>query len=72
MTKLDTLALLTASDADIKLQFEEFIQAEKQNGLMDVKFAIASSPDSTVVDAMRQMMMIHSMREAGQLQAFHD
>jgi hypothetical protein len=72
MTKLDGMALLTASDADIKLNFEEFIKAEQQNGLVDVKFAISSGPESTVVAAMRQMMLIHSMRQAGQLLPFND
>lgn len=72
MTNLDSLALLTASEADVKQQFESFIQAEQQKGLVDLKFVIGSSPDSTVVDAMRQLMVIHAMREAGQLQAFND
>jgi uncharacterized protein (DUF2235 family) len=72
MTKLDGMALLTASDADIKLHFEEFIKAEQQNGLVDVKFAIAQDPESTVIDAMRQMMVISAMRKAGQLQSFND
>lgn len=72
MTKLDPMALLNAPDADIKQQFEDFIRSEKENGLVDIKFAIAPSQDSTVVDAMRQLMVVHSMREAGLLPAFND
>ena len=72
MTKLDTLALLNMNDAEIKQLFEEFITAENSNGLIDIKFAVASSPDSTVVDAMRQLMMIHSMRDANQLSVYND
>lgn len=72
MKQLDTLALLTMTDAEIKQRFEEFVVAEEEQGLIDIKFAVASSPDSTVVDAMRQLMMIKSMRDVGQLQQYHD
>jgi DNA gyrase inhibitor GyrI len=72
MTELAGMALLTASDADIRQQFEGFIKTEKQNGLVDVKFAIAQSPESTVIDAMRQMMMISGMSLAGQLKPYND
>lgn len=71
MTALD-FGLLTATDEEVKQQFEEFIQTEKHKGLADVKFAMASSAESTVVDAMRQIMMLKSLRAAGQLQEFHD
>lgn len=65
-------ALATLPEADIRQYFNSWVQEERENGLVDIKFALAGFGDGTVLDVMRQLLCIQAMKGTSHLTPFHD
>lgn len=50
--------------------FDAWVEKEKANGLVDIKFCVESGKSSE--DAMRQLLHIHKMEENGETRPYSD
>lgn len=63
--------VLKMTAEEVREHFKKFIKDEVENsGLIDLKFSVGG--EGTVVDTLRQLLMIKVMKEAGKLETYHD
>lgn len=72
MSSLTVSKLRSLSEAEIRSAFDQFMTEEKEKGLVDIKFAVASNDNSTVVEAMREILVIEAASQSGQSSQFQD
>ena len=71
MISLTEEMVLKMTEEEIREHFKKFIENEVENGgLVDLKFSVGG--EGTVVDTLRQLLMIKVMKESGKLEQYHD
>lgn len=72
MSTLTVSKLRSSSEAEIRAAFDQYMAEEKEKGLVDIKFAISSNDSSTVVEAMREILVIEAASQEGLSTPYQD
>lgn len=72
MAQLTVSRLRSMSEADVRAAFERFMKAEQASGLQDIKFAVSADEQASVVEAMREILLIEAAADIGHSRPFVD